>query len=418
MSFKENFTREEKHDDVEYDYSAFWTYAATFLIIFLLPLLYKVKKRIFYTPEVLQSRYLNCKCSMCKKKLENYCSKKTKENYNFGLFVLLATIAFISYLLLLAYDEIMKNDGKLKGFNPWETLEISEDAEESEIKKAFRKLSVKYHPDKCHEPDCKAKFIMITKSYEALTDPVAKENFKNWGNPDGAGSMKVAIALPPFVYDKKNHIPILVLFLIFVIIVFPGGVYYWYNTTQQYDENGIRVENHKIFYELLNENVLLRQIPFIIGAACEFNNLKLASEQALLLNELLKNYKDKFPKARENIVNFSNKKAICLIYASVDEGKKIHQELQADANAIMNKVPDLIYAMYKMALQWTFMFYQYGHLAEANPANRHLIKNMGYNCIKTILEFSQCAHQNLSSNSSPFLQLPHFTPDTIKSITK
>lgn len=418
MSFKENFTREEKREDVEYDYSAFWTYAATFLILFLIPLLYKLKNRLFYTPEILNtSKYLNCQCSKCKVKLQKYCTKKKRQNYNFGFIVILAGIFVISYLLLLSYEEIMKNDGKLKGFNPWEILEIDETAEEKDVKRAFRKLSAIWHPDKNSSPEAKPKFIMITKAYEALVDPVAKENFKNFGNPDGAGSMKVGIALPPFVYNKKNHIPILVLFLIFVIIVFPGTVYYWYNSTQLYDEMGIRVENQKIYYEYLNENVLLRQLPFIVGASTEFIGLKLIAEQAKVLDDLLKYYKDKFPKQKDNL-GFSNKKAICLIYASIDEARKLDKVIEDDANDVMNKVPDLIYAMYKMAVQWTFFYYQYGHLSDDKPTGRHYIKNMGYNCIKSIIEFAQCAHQCLSQSANPFLQLPHFDSDSLRAVSK
>lgn len=418
MSFSENFTRDEKSDDVEYDFSAFWTYAATFLILFLIPLLYKLKNRLFYKPEILNtSQFVNCNCSKCKIKLDKYVAKKKKQNYNLSFYVLIITISLISYFLYFSYEEIMENDGKLKGFNPWDILEIEEDADEKQIKRAFRRLSLANHPDKNPSSQAKAKFIMITKAYESLTDPIAKENFKNWGNPDGAGSMKVGIALPPFVYDKKNHIPILVLFLIFVIIIFPGGVYYWYYTTHQYDESGVRIENHKIFYEFLNENVLYRQMPYIFGASYEFCNLKLLPEQAQVLDGLLKYYKDKFPKQRD-VLNFSNKKAICLIYASIDENKTIDDLLKKDANEIMNKIPDLIYAMYKMAIQWTFIYYQYGHLAEKQPSGRHLIKNMGYNVIKTIIEFSQSAHQNLSQNSSPFLQLPHITLDSIRNISK
>lgn len=67
----------------------------------------------------------------------------------------------------------------MKGFNPFEILEIDENADDKTIKRAFRRLSVVYHPDKNSNPDAKAKFIKITKAFEALTDPVAKENFKN-----------------------------------------------------------------------------------------------------------------------------------------------------------------------------------------------------------------------------------------------
>jgi translocation protein SEC63 len=418
MSFSDNFQRDQG-GDFEYDYSAFWTYGATFLIIFLIPLLNKIKNRIFYSPRIMDKKeFINCGCVKCQEKLRKYCTRKKRENYGFSFYFIIITIVVICYLLQLAYEEIILNDGKIKGFNPWEILEIEEhEPEERVIKKAFRRLSVTYHPDRNDSPDAKPKFIMITKAYECLTDPIAKENFKNFGNPDGAGSMRVGIALPPFVYEKKNHIPILAIFLIFIIFILPATVYYWYNTTQQYDESGVRVENHKNFYEYLNENVLLKQMPFIVGSAIEYENLKLVPEQYKFLDQCMKTYKDKFPK-HQKPTNFNSKKAICLIYLSLDENNKIPQDVEEDVTEVMNKVPDLIYALYKITMQCTFLYYQYSGYFEQQSVNKNAIKKLGYNCVKSILEFSQCAHQSLSFNSSPLLQLPHFNTDVLRSITK
>lgn len=51
-----------------------------------------------------------------------------------------------------------------------ETLELSEGATKSQIKKAYRKLSKKYHPDVSKDIDANAKFIAITEAYKFLSD--------------------------------------------------------------------------------------------------------------------------------------------------------------------------------------------------------------------------------------------------------
>ena len=64
----------------------------------------------------------------------------------------------------------------------YETLEVSENANESEIKKAYRKLARKYHPDICKETDCEEKFKEINAAYEVLSDKEKKAQYDQYGD--------------------------------------------------------------------------------------------------------------------------------------------------------------------------------------------------------------------------------------------
>ena len=55
------------------------------------------------------------------------------------------------------------------------------DANERKIKSAYRKLSLKYHPDKCKTEECKAKFIDIQKAYDVLSDENQRRVYDNKG---------------------------------------------------------------------------------------------------------------------------------------------------------------------------------------------------------------------------------------------
>lgn len=64
----------------------------------------------------------------------------------------------------------------------YELLEVSRSASEAEIKKSYRKLAVKYHPDR--NPDNKEaeeKFKEISQAYSVLSDPQKRQMYDQYG---------------------------------------------------------------------------------------------------------------------------------------------------------------------------------------------------------------------------------------------
>ncbi len=78
----------------------------------------------------------------------------------------------------------------------YDVLGVNQNASETEIKKAFRKLAVQYHPDKnAGNKEAEDKFKEVNEAYEVLGDPQKRATYDQFGHtmgPDGFGGFRDA----------------------------------------------------------------------------------------------------------------------------------------------------------------------------------------------------------------------------------
>jgi DnaJ-class molecular chaperone len=65
----------------------------------------------------------------------------------------------------------------------YKILGLTPNASDSEIKKSYRALSFKYHPDKNPDPSVAEQYKLINEAYETLNDPQKKAQYDNRNNP-------------------------------------------------------------------------------------------------------------------------------------------------------------------------------------------------------------------------------------------
>lgn len=69
----------------------------------------------------------------------------------------------------------------------YEILGVPKDASQEDIKKAYRVLAKKYHPDVCKEPNANERFAEIQVAYDCLSDPEKRSNYDRFGTEEPTG---------------------------------------------------------------------------------------------------------------------------------------------------------------------------------------------------------------------------------------
>uniref|UniRef100_A0A4W3JCS7 Translocation protein SEC63 homolog n=1 Tax=Callorhinchus milii TaxID=7868 RepID=A0A4W3JCS7_CALMI len=298
-------------------------------------------------------------------------------------------------------------ENREKEYNPYEVLGVDPGASIGEIKKQYRQLSLKHHPDKGGD---EVLFMRIAKAYAALTDEESRKNWEEFGNPDGPQATTFGIALPSWIVDQKNSMLVLAVYGFAFMVILPVVVGTWWYRSIRYSGDQILIQTTQLYMHFMNRtpNMNMKRLIMVLTAAFEFDprSSKEAvmrptdnTEIPLLIRELgnVNEKKKELPFCLPYSV-----KARVLLHAHLSR-LDITNTLEEDYWLVIRKCPGLLQEMINVGCQLTMM---------ANT--RGGIHAPRLESIENCMKLSQMLVQSLWDFKSPLLQLPHFEEEHLK----
>ncbi|KAM7504811.1 hypothetical protein LguiB_003715 [Lonicera macranthoides] len=370
-----------------------------------------------------KAKSIHCECSVCSRS-GKYRKSIIKRISNLSTCSNMTLVLLWVIMGVLVYY-IKHISREIQVFEPFGILGLEPGASDSEIKKAYRRLSIQYHPDKNPDPDANKYFVeYISKAYQALTDPISRENFEKYGHPDGRQGFQMGIALPQFLLNIDGASGgILLLWIVGVCILLPLVIAVVYlSRSSKYTGNYVMHQTLSAYYYFMKPSLAPSKVMDVFIKAAEYMEIPVRRPDGEPLQKLfmlvrselnldLKNIKQeqaKFWKQHPALV-----KTELLIQAHLTrETSALSPELQRDFKRVLELAPRLLEELMKMAV-----------IPRTAQGHGWLRPAIG------VVELSQCIIQAVplsarkaaggsAEGTASFLQLPYFNEAIIKKIAR
>jgi translocation protein SEC63 len=291
---------------------------------------------------------------------------------------------------------------------------ILKSASERQIKSHYRKLSLRFHPDKIRPNPAMNEtietlndhFVELTKAYKALTDEDIRNNYIQYGHPDGKQSFSIGIALPKFIITDGNGKYVVIIYALMLGVLLPYLVGTWWYGTQRLSKEKILIESANNLFREYQDTMTEGDIVTSLSCGTEFRNIfkggkaesGLAKLEARIFADGVTSpfaggltAKDK--RKLEDLENGVQRKALAVLWAYLGRVDLDDSTL----NMAKFEVAPIAHALNHAFTTISLAFSSTGPILAA-------------------YSLTQCLIQAIPPKASPLLQLPYMTPLIVKAI--
>ncbi|KAK4582898.1 hypothetical protein RGQ29_025891 [Quercus rubra] len=370
-----------------------------------------------------EKKNIHCQCSVCLSSGKYHQSIfKRISNFSTGSNLTLVLL-WIVMMVLVYYIKHINHE--IQVFEPFSILGLEPRASDSDIKKAYRRLSIQYHPDKNPDPEAHNYFVeYISKAYQALTDPVSRENFEKYGHPDGRKGIEMSVALPLFLLNIDGASGgILLLGIVGVCILLPLVMAVIYlSRSSKYTGNYVRHQTMSAYYYFMKPSLAPSKVMEVFTTAAEYMDIPVRRSDDEPLQRLFLSVRSELNLDHKNIRQEQAKfwkqhpalvKTVLLVQAQLNrESAALSPALLGDFRRVLECSPRLLEELMKMAIL-PRPSQRYGWLRPAIG-----VVELSQNFTQAVPLSARKTAGGFSEGFAPFLQLPHFSEAIVKKITR
>lgn len=244
------------------------------------------------------------------------------------------------------------------------------------------------------------RWVEMSKAYSALLDEEVRNNWMQYGHPDGKQSFSIGIALPKLMVSGGNGKYVLLFYALILGVGLPYIVGRWWYGTQALTKDGVIIASAGNMFKEYKEEITMGGVVTATSAGEEFHQLLKGSKAEAGLSKVEKSITtaDDRPSERDllrlkEIEDPVRRKALALLWAYLGRVDLGDATLESEKYA----VAPIAFLLNDSFTSIALAFGVVSPLLASYHASQHII-------------------QALLPGSSPLLQLPYFTKKTIQAI--